>query len=283
VSSGREFTGKTVEAATVEAEEALGKSREQLEIQVLSQGSRGVFGLGGEPARILVRDPNAPAAAPAPVAPAPPSSRIEDTVAEQEPEPAQPARPARPPRRERAERVHEAADESAFESKREHSSGAVAEAKPEPPPEALAAAAREILATLLDKMGFDVDVSVRDGEDPVTLDVKGENLGILIGRRGDSLASLQFMVNVILSKEFRTWPRVVIDIQGYRARREQSLNSQGQRVAERVRRNRRPFTLEAMPANDRRIIHLSLRDRNDVETYSIGEGQSRRVVIAPKR
>ena len=150
-------------------------------------------------------------------------------------------------------------------------------------PAELGPAAQEVLTNLLEKMGLEVEVSVREGDDPMTLDVKGENLGILIGRRGDSLGSLQFMLNVILSKQFRTWPRVVVDVEGYRARREQSLSSLGQRVAERVRRNRRPFTLEAMPASDRRIIHLALRDRSDIETYSIGEGQSRRVVIAPKR
>jgi len=147
----------------------------------------------------------------------------------------------------------------------------------------LSGAARQVLAEMLGHMGFDVEVNVRSDEEPIVLDVTGENLGVLIGRRGDSLASLQFMINVILSKRFRKWPRVVIDVQGYRARREQSLQSLGVRVADRVRRNRRPFTLEAMPANDRRIIHLSLRDRTDVETYSVGEGAARRVVIAPKR
>jgi spoIIIJ-associated protein len=147
----------------------------------------------------------------------------------------------------------------------------------------LSGAARDVLAEILTHMGFDVQVAVRSDEEPIILDVTGENLGVLIGRRGDSLAALQFMTNVILSKRFRKWPRVVIDVQGYRARREQSLQSLGVRVADRVRRNRRPFTLEAMPANDRRIIHLSLRDRTDVETYSVGEGAARRVVIAPKR
>ncbi len=250
-----QFTGKNVEAAIAEAEAQLGKSRDDLEIEVQSQGSRGVFGLGGEPARILVRDPSAPPPVEVP-APSPPTrvewERPQARVARPEPSPSL-SEPAPAPERSHAE---------------------VGE---------IAQPAEEIVGAMLTKMGFDAEVSVRSDEDPVTVDVAGDNLGVLIGRRGDSLTALQFMVNVILSKRFHTWPHVVIDVQGYRSRREQSLSSLGQRVADRVRRNRRPFTLEAMPANDRRIIHLALRDRRDVETYSVGEGPTRRVVIAPKR
>jgi spoIIIJ-associated protein len=115
------------------------------------------------------------------------------------------------------------------------------------------------------------------------LAITGNNLGVLIGRRGDNLAALQFMLNLLLSKNRRQWPRIVIDIENYRARREDSLRTLADRLAYRVRRNGRPFTLEAMPASDRRVIHLALRDRPDVETYSIGEGPARRVVIAPKQ
>lgn len=265
MSRGTEFTGKSVEAATVEAEQALGKSRDQLEIQVLNQGSRGVFGLGGEPARIVTRDP---------------AAMGEPSAAKPEPEPGgdvseSPLVEPRAPRptRGRSERVE-----------RPEPAPRSATAVQTLPPEGVAAAALEIVEALMAKMGFDdVEVSARPGDDPVTLEIRGEDLGILIGRRGDSLASLQFMVNAILSKRFKSWPHVVIDVQGYRSRREETLTNLGQRVAERVRRNRRPFTLEAMPANDRRIIHLTLRDRQDVETYSVGEGQGRRVVIAPRR
>jgi spoIIIJ-associated protein len=147
----------------------------------------------------------------------------------------------------------------------------------------LATEAREVLSQLLETMGFDAEVTVRSSESPITLAVNGDNLGVLIGRRGDNLAALQFMVNLILSKNRRQWPRVVVDVENYRARREESLRSLAERIAYRVRRNGKPFTLEAMPASDRRIIHLTLRDRADVETYSIGEGPARRVVIAPKR
>jgi spoIIIJ-associated protein len=285
VSGKSEFTGKTVDAAIEEAERTFGKSRTELQIHVLSQGSRGVFGLGGEPARISAADPTEPAE-PQPTlvqTRVEPEVDAEDVVQSEillaeaeamdlefgrEPPTASPA--GSRPRRVRSE--HSADEREDF-----------GEEGPAVAPEIISAAARDILQTLLQKMGFEVEVSIRPETEPVTLDVEGENLGILIGRRGDSLASLQFMVNVILSKQFRTWPRVVIDVQGYRSRREQSLTILGQRVADRVKRNHRPFTLEAMPANDRRVIHMTLSERTDVETYSIGEGQSRRVVIAPKR
>lgn len=275
-----EITGKTVEAATQEAEQRFARDRGHLDIQVLSQGSRGVFGLGGEPARILVREPAAPV--------------INPTPYDEPPDPSPSAREAKPARRAESERAPSASAGTAapisppsrpvtWTTRTGNGAEGAEEARPELAPQAVGAVARQIVDELLTKMGVEAEVRLRSVDDPVTLDVTGENLGILIGRRGDSLASLQFMVNVILSKRFHQWPRVVIDVQGYRARREQSLNSLGLRVADRVRHNRRPFTLEAMPANDRRVIHLALRDRSDVETYSIGEGPGRRVVIAPKR
>ena len=266
---GVEFSGRTVEDAVTQAEGRFGESRDQLEIEVVTQGSRGVFGIGAEPARIRAR------------------RRVVTPLLEE-------------PDRGAVEPVDRAdPDRADFDqlAEREPMQSAVAEApRVERPPTAPARVpptsqngaeleneASEVLRQLLQSMGFQADVTVQQPKDPLTLSVTGENLGILIGRRGDNLSALQFMVNLILSKNRRQWPRVVLDVENYRARREESLRSLADRVAYRVRRNGRPFTLEAMPASDRRIIHLALRDRSDVETYSIGEGPARRVVIAPKR
>ena len=244
---GDEFTGRSVEDAIAQARSELGQD---VEIEVVSQGTRGVFGIGAEPARIRARRRDALTQQPAPT---------------------------------RAERIGQA--EPAAER-----SGAAAvatpkrvAARPSLDGAELATEASEVLRELLRCMGFEVEISVQNPENPLTLAVSGNNLGVLIGRRGDNLAALQFMVNLILSKHRRQWPRVVLDIENYRARREESLRTLADRIAYRVRRNGRPFTLEAMPASDRRIIHLALRDRPEVETYSIGEGPARRVVIAPKR
>lgn len=248
---GDEFIGKTVDDAIAEAERALGVARGDLAIDVLSQGSRGVFGIGAEQARIRARRAVAPVASAtaAGIEEPPVDGADEETaVAEEEPAP-------------RAARGAETPADAA----------------------ALAAEAQTVLEELLRTMNVNATVSVRESENPIMLAITGHNLGVLIGRRGDNLAALQFMVNLILSKNRRQWPRVVLDVENYRARREESLRTLADRIAYRVNRNGRPFTLEAMPASDRRIIHLALRDRGDIETYSIGEGPARRVVVAPKR
>lgn len=255
---GAEFSGRTVDDALAQAEADLGVSRQDLAVEVISTGSRGVFGIGAEPARIRVRRPAAGPAIRQESMQAPPS------VAEQ---------PSAAPSAEESRAAAPVATEPAVSTSTVIARQGVN----------LADEASEVLRQLLTSMGFRADVEVRNEADPLTLAITGQNLGVLIGRRGDNLAALQFMVNLILSKNRRQWPRVVIDVENYRARREESLRSLADRIAYRVRRNGRAFTLEAMPASDRRVIHLALRDRSDVETYSIGEGPARRVVIAPKR
>jgi spoIIIJ-associated protein len=247
VDDGVEYSGKTVEDAIAHAEEDTGTSRDDLAIEVVSQGSRGVFGLGAENARVRVRRKVPVGATEGAVVKAPP-------VADEAPAPVQVAPQA-------VSQIAPAVSDTAN----------------------LPEEASDVLRQLLQTMGFDADVSVRSREDPLMLAISGTNLGVLIGRRGDNLAALQFMVNLILSKNRRQWPRIVIDVENYRERREQSLRTLADRIAYRVERSQRPFTLEAMPAGDRRVIHLALRDRSDIETYSIGEGAARRVVIAPRR
>jgi spoIIIJ-associated protein len=241
VEDGAEFSGKTVEEAVAAAEQHYGVEKDALQIDVLSQGSRGVFGLGAESARI-----RAGLAGTATIEP-----QSDGEYAAEEEDYAQ-------------------------------SESAPAPVSPQDSAE-LAEEAKKVLGELLTSMGFNAEVSIRGTETPIMLAITGNNLGVLIGRRGDNLAALQFMVNLLLSKNRRQWPRIVIDVENYRARREDSLRTLADRLAYRVRRNGRPFTLEAMPASDRRVIHLALRDRPDVETYSIGEGPARRVVIAPKQ
>ena len=151
---------------------------------------------------------------------------------------------------------------------------------------AAVAVAQELLEELLDRMGVAASVvyggGTGDDESPILLDVVGRDLGILIGRRGETLASLQFLLNVMVGKRLGSWARVLIDVEGYRARREESLRSLASRVAERVRRSGQPFALEPMPANERRIVHLALQDNPYVTTESSGYGEDRRVTIMPR-
>lgn len=105
---------------------------------------------------------------------------------------------------------------------------------------------------------------------------------MLIGRRGENLAQLQYLVNVLVNKRLPAWTRVILDIEGYRIRREESLINLAQRVARQVARNRRPISLEPMPPNERRVVHVALRDDPSVTTASSGEGALRRVTVYPK-
>ncbi len=153
--------------------------------------------------------------------------------------------------------------------------------------------AKSIVIELLAKMGFQCNVIAVDNpsaievgrEEPPTIfiDITGRDLGMLIGRRGEHLAQLQYMVNVIANRRFETWTRVIIDVEGYRSRREESLIGLAQRVARQVARNRRPISLEPMPPNERRVVHVALRDDQNVTTQSAGEAALRRVTIYPKQ
>lgn len=150
--------------------------------------------------------------------------------------------------------------------------------------------ARSILEELLAKMGIEASVSVldadnadgRDSGTPITLNIEGEDLGVLIGRRGQTLSCLQFILRLILSHQTKAWLPLVVDIQGYKRERFEKLSSLAMRVANQVRSSNQSFTLEPMPAYERRIVHLALANRDDVKTESTGTGEARKVVIIPK-
>lgn len=150
----------------------------------------------------------------------------------------------------------------------------------------VAKVAKEALETLINSMGIAADVSVTQastGELPVTLDIEGDDLGILIGRRGQTLASLQYVVRLIVTEKLKMWVPINVDVAGYKKRRYESLRSLALRLAEQVKRSRRLISLEPMPADERRIIHLALADDPDVATQSMGEGETRKVAILLKK
>jgi spoIIIJ-associated protein len=153
------------------------------------------------------------------------------------------------------------------------------------------AIAKELLTELLDRMSIDADVVAVDNpssvplstEDPPTifLDIMGRDLGMLIGRRGDHLGQLQFLMNTLVNRKLEEWTRVIVDVEGYRARREESLVGLAERVARQVERSGRSIVLEPMPPNERRIIHLTLKQYPGVATHSEGEGNTRRITVEP--
>ncbi|MBN2463506.1 MAG: protein jag [Dehalococcoidia bacterium] len=150
----------------------------------------------------------------------------------------------------------------------------------------VAEVAKDVTETLIKSMKITADVSVTqetNGELPVTLNIEGDDLGVLIGRRGQTLASLQYIIRLIVAEKLKAWVPVNVDIAGYKKRRYESLQDLALRLAEQVKRSRRLITLEPMPADERRIIHLALTDNPDVTTQSMGEGEMRKVAILLKK
>ena len=156
----------------------------------------------------------------------------------------------------------------------------------------LARVTSDVVARLIDGMGLyaAVEVVERGGQvDPETQEVAplqvniiGDDLGLLIGRRGETLRDLQFLTRLIVSRRIGRWPNVVVDVEGYKSRRADALQGLAKRMADRVRTTRQPVVLEPMAAYERRIVHLTLRNDKEVYTESTGEGESRKVQILLK-
>jgi spoIIIJ-associated protein len=147
---------------------------------------------------------------------------------------------------------------------------------------------RRIVVELLEMMKISAAVEVRygeadeEGQRPVQVDVRGDDLGVLIGRRAEILNALQYVVNLIVSKRVEHWVQINIDVEGYRARRERQLRQMAHRMADQALKTGRRQVLEPMSSSERRIIHMELRDHPSVTTQSIGEEPARKVTIVPK-
>ncbi len=150
--------------------------------------------------------------------------------------------------------------------------------------------ARDILEALIVRLGVDASVvphvpSFAGGNDesaPIAFDIEGDDLGILIGRRGQTLSCLQYILRLMVANRTKTWVPVIVDVEGYKQHRNEVLQALATRIADQVRVRSMSFTLSPMPAFERRIIHLTLADHPDVATESTGEGEMRRVVILPR-
>ena len=148
----------------------------------------------------------------------------------------------------------------------------------------------DILETLLTRMGIDASVAQAEpfveGEEgdiaPIAFDISGDDMGILIGRHGQTLAGLQYIVRLMVSHQTKEWLPIVIDVEGYKERRYRTLQTLARNMAEQVKVSGTSFTLEPMSAYERRVVHLALADHTNVTTESIGQGESRKVVISPR-
>lgn len=142
--------------------------------------------------------------------------------------------------------------------------------------------AANVLREILERMGIDAEVSAFDDGERIILDAHGSESGLVIGKKGATLDALQYLVNRIVYKIPGEKAMVVVDAEGYRGRREDSLADLARRLAEKAERSGRPVPVEPMSASDRRVVHMTLADHPGVTTESEGEGMMRRVVIFPK-
>jgi spoIIIJ-associated protein len=315
----REFTGKNVEEAIRSAMKEFSAELGDLDIEILSQGSRGILGVGGEEARILAApksavaaaetvrvEPAAEAAAPEPAGEADEEVGMVDVAERPDAADDQVAELARADAARRArggrgrggrgrggrEREHAIREPRADRLPREPRTDRPAR-EPAPfvsgkPAEELSDeerstldTAKEVLTEMVRLMGLNATVEVARGGDAARLNVRGDDLGALIGRRGEKLASLQHIVNLIVGRREGQHHRIAIDVENYRGRREEQLRDVADRAAKRVIQSGKIIQLEAMPAIERRIVHMALLENPRVRTQSVGVEPNRRIVVLP--
>lgn len=137
----------------------------------------------------------------------------------------------------------------------------------------------DFLAPIFEKMDIDPDIEYIRTDDQLNIRLTGENIGIIIGRRGETLDALQYLLSLVVNRHSEGYRRVVLDVSDYRAKREETLRRLAQRVADKVNKTRRSITLEPMNPYERRIIHSTLQEFQNIETGSIGEEPNRKVVV----
>lgn len=258
-----EVIAPTVEEAVEKGLTELGLTEDEVEIEIFDQGSRGLFGLGSRQARVrlTVRSADMESLNGAVI-------ELEETILETEPG---------------------FESQSSF-SEFEQESKLVAEEKPfDEKQETMLQVASEVVQDLLVKMKVRAQVKARfvEPEDEhsrpqVWVDVRGNDLSILIGPRAETLNAVQYIAGLITSKEIGHTIPLIVDVEGFRARRVQQLRQLARRMADQALKTGRRQVLEPMPANERRIIHIELRNHPQVYTESIGEEPRRKVTIIPK-
>jgi len=139
------------------------------------------------------------------------------------------------------------------------------------------------VSNILDKMDIEATISVTEEDENILINISGDRVGVLIGRRGETLDAIQYLTSLIINKNTEEYKRVVVDIENYRNQREEALTHLAYRMADRVEKYKKSVTLEPMTPSERRIIHMALKERFLIETPSIGEEPNRRIVIKLKK
>lgn len=236
-----EIEGKTIDEAIEAACREFGVPREKLNIEIISEGTSGLFGLGSKKARIKASLLDLD---------------VDLSLAFDRPE---------KPARERPVRREEPRAASAPETQE------------------AAAKAKELLEGILQRMSVNTRVAIRETPEAIHLQIEGNDNGLLIGKRGQTLDALQYLVNKAVNRQEKDRKQITIDTENYRKKREESLVALAERLAQKVKRTRKAITVSNMNARERRIIHLALQGDESLVTKSRGEGSHRKIIIQPSR
>ena len=264
-----EFTAKTEDEAIAKGLAYLGLDRDDVSVEILERGKTGFLGIGSVPAKVKLtyEAPDEPAAAPEPV---PVSPAVEKPKPEPRPDTIKMERPA--PKKPQAQPRPE--PKPAPEAKQPQTP------KGEAADDDVAAAIVKFQAGLFEHMGVEAKPVVTREGDTYQVVLEGENMGALIGHRGETLDAIQQLTSYAVNKGRSHRVRIHVDAEGYRARREESLNRLARKTAGKVVKYRRNITLEAMNAYERHVIHTALQDYPGVTTFSTGTEPNRRTVVA---
>ena len=311
-----DIEGKTIDSAIKKACHDFGVPREKLNIEIISEGSSGFLGLMAKKAKIraslLSFDMDFSLGASAPI-------MKPEAIIDSRPTPKhEPKREARHEirRHEKPEATTETKTEGKHETRQKPEHHAIKSAshapkprvpRPAPPakpkadaaeapvrltvPPVVAVAAstpaalkaKELLSGILSKMTFECQVTAMETDDTIILSIEGDDSGLLIGRRGQNLDALQYILNKAINKADSERKMIVVDSETYRKRREESLLGMAERIREKVKKTQKPLSLSHMNAHDRRIIHLALQEDETLVTKSRGEGEYRKVIVMPAK
>jgi len=250
-----EIIAPTVEEAIAQGLAQLGLTADRVSVEVLDAGNKGLFGLGKPQVRVrltVVPEGGFPPVEPEPVA-VPKEPKKEVRRVEKKPEPTP-----------------------------------VKEVESQPEHDALLDHTELVISRMLHLLNLEAQVSAhygdaeRDGRRNIHVDIRGNDLSVLIGRRSETLSAFQYVASLIVGKQTEQFVQLIVDVEGYRDRREKQLIQMAKRMADQVTKTGRRQTLEPMPSSERRVIHIALRDHPAVKTESTGEEPYRKVVILPK-
>ena len=279
--SGKEYTAKSVEEALEKALNEMFLTREDIDYEVVQQPSKGFLGFGQKDAVVRVSKKVIEE-----VKEAPKKEIVKEVKAEKVIE--------KPAVETKKAETAEAVQEEIIDEKEETFTNvyeedfsedvqdeAVSKVNKKEALEAAEVKGCAFLAKIFDEMDLDVVIDVKEKGGYLVFDLQGDNLGILIGRRGDTLDALQFLLNLVINDKNSARVKGIIDIENYRAKREETLISLGHKLAAKARKTGQKVVLEPMNPQERRIIHMALQNDKRVTTYSEGEEPYRKVVIEP--